>query len=745
MRRFRLPARAVCVGGILIVLLGVASAAARQPAREELQQRIDSAIKLYREGEYEKAATVLEQVLKLDPTSKEALFLREKVGLGMLVEMLKDPRFEQAAREILSRSSKEADDVRRDPDTLKKVVDELGSEDFATRCRAINHCVAAGPFAVPYLLDWALGDEPASLVSRRSASLIALRRMGSAGIPPMVAAFQSADDSAAANIAGLIAHNPDARAVPALVAVADDETRPEFLRNAAVKTLDKIFSSPPTAASAWKTSKAPAPSLFSGAGEACAALAKRYYYQDPLLIDLTPARDRVIWEWRAAGATFAERLGPKNVPGYAYARLLAEDLLLDAMKQKNPGPHTLELFICNNYMQLDEALAADDGRAGQLQRIHGINESIGAKWLYLALERALTDGETVLARRCVEALRNVGDGRRPPVPNSLVKALTYPDKFVRVAAAETLMRLSPEGRLGDPEEVAYVLSAGLGVPVAESVAVLTTDHGLGKELSESLRAWHLLPETYRKASVLLERAKRRIPPLNAVIIDARARAAKAPVLAGSIREDARSAGTVVIVLAAKEKAAKLRQACGRNAAAVLAVPYDAEALRTALQSAFAASAEVAAYRDVRDNAKLLRRILNTTISLPTGTRYPAHLLAKATPALFTGYPEDIRILALNVIEAFPQPGLRDKTYGIFADGGQPATIRREAGDAFFRCLLLAPTLQDDQIAQLRRMTRSEEAPIRVQATHALAIASIPQAKRQAALLDALRPAAPQTP
>ena len=723
MRRVPSPIRAAILAGVVLTMVLGLPAAAQQATRAQVKRQFDAAMKMYREGDYKEAAAAFDKVMKMSPSSEEAVILRESAGINILIEMLRDPKFAAMSRDILKKAQARGDDVRRDPATLKKLIEDLGSKDFAVRNRAINHCVSAGPFAVPYLLDHALSEEPASLVSRRSAALIAIQRMGPAGIPPLIFALRNAEDKDAGKIVDLIAMTPDARPVPDLLTVIEDMDRADALAKAARRTL--------------RRTKAVAGEKLPSATEAFFSLASRYYYHDPLLIELVPERDRVMWKWSPKGETFAAMLQPVSVPVYAYPRLVAEELLLEGMKQKFPDPELLAMYAANNYMQLDDALRTKDTRAKPLARVHDINESLGGESLYLALQRALIDANVPLALRCIEGLRRVGDPRRPLVPNSLMDALAFEDKFVRAAAAETLMHVSPDASLGDPQEVVYILTTGLGVPARETVAVLTEATALRDQLMMTLRGWNMVGEAQKTPSGLAERVKRGLPPVNVVILDARIRGAKTPMLVRSLRQDPRSKSVAVVVLSTKEMADQLKKACGADAAAVLTVPVNTEALKSAVTSSMAAARTAEPIDDVRSNAALVRRILTTAGALAPLSAYPVHMLSNAAAGLLKGYPDDIRTLALRVIRSHPQPGLAETLYGMMIDPKQPVAIRREAGSAFLRCLSLNPTLEKDQVAAVRKLAAGKDATLRKQAIHALSIARLPSTDRQKHLLEDL--------
>ena len=724
MRRIPSPVRAGVVWGILAALFLGSASMAQAPVREPIREAFEAALKQYREGDYKEAAAGFDKVLQMSPTLEEAVIFRDKAGTNILVEMLREPKFATAAREILKKAQEGADAVRRDPETLARLIEELNSEDYAVRNNAINHCVAAGPFAIPYLLDPALSAEEGSLISRRTGALIAIKRMGLNGIPPLLFAMRHAGDEAAGKIIGLMAMTPDARPLPELVAVIEDMERADFLAKAARRAIGAMKSA--------DLDELPS------ATEAYFSLATRYYYRDPVLVELVPERDRVLWEWHPAGETFAEKITPRNVATYAWPRLVAEELLIEGIKQKFPNPELLALYAANNYLQHEEALAADDPRADQLAGVNEINETLGTETLYLALQRSLIDRTPTLALRCIEGLRRIGDGRAPMAANSLVEALAYEGKDVRVRAAETLMHLSPDGSLGDPEAVGYVLAAGLGVRARETAAILTDDTALLDTLTMTLREWNMVPEYHKAPSSLLTRIKRNVPPVNVAIIDARVRGDKTPILVHSIRQDSRSASVAVVVLATPALLDLVRDECSLNGMAAVVLPLRVDDLKIAVTGAMnAARVDTVGLEDVRTNADLVRRILKTAAAAPPRTAYPIHFLSEAAAGFLQGYPDDIRSLALKVIERHPEARLRDTVYDVLTDSQQPDPIRRDAGAAFLACLALDAALAADQVAGLRELRGSADEVLAAQAIHALAMARVSTADRQDLLLEDL--------
>ncbi len=410
--------RLLMVCCLVVASFGISSwtpaSAQEKTGRPELQRQFDAALKFYNDGQYDKAAAELDKLLQMNPTSREAMDLRQKADMGLLIKMLQEPKVGVKIRILLRKSEEEAANLPHDPAAIKGLIEKATSDDTAVQWSAIRQLTAIGAIAVPQLLDEALSTERMTTGSRKLAAFIVLRAMGPAATPPLIIALRYAGNGDADTLANMIEKNPDARAVPLLAAIAENPDRPENVRKAASDALAAVFSDPAHVAQL-------------NAADAYFSLAQRYYYSDPSLLELTSDASRGIWRWNPDGKSFAERLVFAPVSAAAYPRLMAADAILTGMEQKHSSPALIELYICNNYMMLEEAAALKD-KAPNPQAIQTANESLGAEYLCLALGRALQDSNQPLARRCVEALASVGDPR-PPRDNTLVAAMTYPDKL----------------------------------------------------------------------------------------------------------------------------------------------------------------------------------------------------------------------------------------------------------------------------------------------------------------------------
>jgi len=717
-KRWAYGAISAVLAWIVCAALAVAGEA---PLRGELAEKFNQAVGLYNQGDYEKAAGLLDQVIKLSPTSQEAWLLREQVGLGQLVKMLRQHETAEQVRKLIRLAAERDAHQRRDPAALAKLVEQLGSDVALTRWRAMRELIASGPFAVPFLLDPAVSDEPYSATSRKAGALLVLRNIGTAAVPPMVAALWHADDATATFIADFLKDNPDIRSLPALLAIAEDPSRATAIRQLAAQAAKKIAAS-----EVPKKEKGPQRPMT--AAEACAAVAERYYYGDLGLVETIPAEDRVIWTWNPNGRTMAEKLTFKDVAPYAYPRLMAHALALKGIARAPESVALLDIYVANNYMFLDEAIQRDDALASKLEGVPLLNAAAGPRVIARALERAVKDRNVPLARRCVEALRSIGDRRPADVGEALVKTLTFGDPAARFSAAETLMRLSPEGTMGGAAEVVDVMLVGLGDRLRPAAAVVTSDAELFQRVMQGLSQASIMAARYDNLAGALHEAKTRLRGVDLLILDVRKDARGAPALVKGVRQDARAARFQIILVASDEDVASVKKSC-EGVRQVLPASAKPDDIQAAVGGLTARAEGVAAAYDVRKQSDLVRRALGTLAALPPKTAYPATRLAGAVAGLTGEFPEDIRLLALEALKTIGQPPQRDTVLDIFATASESAPVRRKAGETLAVLLQLAPKLSADQRAILRQLCVDDDPVLAAHAVHCLAIAAVPPPER----------------
>ena len=207
------------------------------------QQALDDfqeGITLYQTGDYAGAKAAFEKVLARDLSRDDILHMRDVAELGEFLQMTDVPILKTDAERMLSlmrRAGEEAEKEVQDPD---KLVADFESKDLVTYGKARIALVGHGPYAVPYVYGLlALTDADKQYVVARAASLLAgLQRDACL---PLARALQGTDDSLLKlRIAQVLGDIGDVRAVPALMAVAEDDSATSDAREAAAAAATKI-------------------------------------------------------------------------------------------------------------------------------------------------------------------------------------------------------------------------------------------------------------------------------------------------------------------------------------------------------------------------------------------------------------------------------------------------------------------------------------------------------------------------
>ena len=715
---------------------------AESPIRPELERKFREAVKLHRTGQYDQAAEALNDVLQMNPSDEEAWLLSEQVGVDQMIRML---HREATATQILQliRQAKEREThLRRDPEQLQKLIGDLDSPEAMVRWQAIRELEASGPYAVPYLLEPLTMPEAPALESRKLGATIAFRNIGTDAVPALIPLLWSGDNETIGVVVGLFPEVLDIRAAPPLLAIRDSAEHSAPLRQAAGKALAGVFQRemgmemPGDDEEEETDEEAVAVRMPDDAGTACADLAERYYYKDPRLVELIPPKDRVVWYWDESGQNLSDRIRFKDVPMWAYPRVLSRHYVLAGIRRNAENKRLQEIYVSNSYALLNDAIAMNDQRAETLNEALAINKTVGTEVIYASLDRAVADQNIPLALRAVEALRELDDPRPYPHQPALIQAMGLPDLTARVKAAETLMRLSPDGSMGGANVAVDVVNVGLGAQARPRVAVVTQDDELYSALAEPLMIeLSAVPRRHEGLQSALNEAKMGQLSIQVMMIEAEGQDPEdLRAIARGIHADALTAEMPVVFLVPEDDVQAVSEAVGDEAAAVLTMKPDVEILATTVNRALRARESSFAGRGVLENQALLARVLATLAEVPQQSAYPIGLLAPGVAKMVKGHPDEIRLLALEALANLRVGEQRDAAYNVFQDEADSLAVRQRAGHTFLTLLPLNPLLTHAQRDRLRAMTESDDEIIAAQAVHALGLGAIPAAERQQFLL-----------
>jgi len=748
------------LGAVAVLAAGVCAFAS--PKSDEMLKHFNQGKKLFDMGKTEEAKAEFAKMIALQPTGSDAFAFREAVGRNELVSLMAEPAFRKEMIQILQTSYDYFENLRKDEANTKKYVKQMGSKDSRESWKAIYALERIGPFAVPLMLDYLpMYDAPQEDPAPVSASIV-MKMMGSRAVPALVQALKAdsrgknAEEQAAVmekdarlkiEICKLLLVSRDRRALPALLALRDNPKTPPIVARMASTAALTIWQG-------MKAGSGGAPLPSTEAAEL--ELADLYVRNAPEVVEVVPPYDRVVWRWAENGEqSYAGRLIPDVPPDFMYGRLMAQRVLVDAMSAGGVGPQTLALYVANNYMlfRVAEAMSRSDKaekdvkeaaakRAQGLGYVHELNEQLGARSLYMALARALDTDDAILALDCIAGLRAVGDPRDMPERLSLFRALVHRVRGVRMAAAEAVLRLWPEGRMmamtparEGEKTVRVEIAADDREHVIQGVYDLLTLGGRPRALvytpsktvfdgvTAMSRGWGIETEQALETVAALDVALRPVPAVDFIIADTQV---NLDLFLHNIRKDIRTKRLSVILLAPAKDAEK--------AAKELALPvvsYDEKEviLPSALKEAVDKIVTQAKSERLETDEALLRRALTSLAWTSKETLYPVRVLGPALIALLSEKPPAVAAVSLEVLEQLEERQAFGPACKMFLSKDTPKELRLAAGRLMGRLICQEAALSPDLGKALREMAVSKEDDLRRLALHALAKANTGAAER----------------
>lgn len=553
---------------ILFLALPVLGAVDEDFIRERFKEAVD-ALEM---GDDEACQRAMNEIMKSKPTTDLALELRDQAGYKFFMRLLAKKPLDVLAREFLALAEKKTRERNTDPKYIRNLIADL-SKDFETQWKAKLHIEAeVGQYAVPYLINLVRGDENELSIF----SQVVLRGIGEEGVPALLAVLDSGDVELIETVVTVLGQIGDGRAIPYLAAIYDDQDATVEMKNVAELAARKILG---------RRMKG-----LSSARELLFDLAERYYYRDPSVMREARASGYILWKWSEAH----DGLVWKEAPASVYYDEMAELTCYRCFKTDSGYEPPYSLLAAVYFSQLDtarEVIAAVDTvkdidigiiernmeylkeRKEELDiKAALVTKSLGARHLYRCLDRALRDGNVVVATMAMRMLGEVAEGGfLPPMVSSygvplylpergnivgaegtpILRALASPDKRVKYVAAETLVAINPARPFLHGDRVVPVLAQALGEKAVWFTLIVDAD----SERANKLKA--LFPEDDFTVSVLPSPsyAKGRasqFPAPDIILISSDLPQHGAKKLVAQLKQDFRTAGIPIVILASPD-------------------------------------------------------------------------------------------------------------------------------------------------------------------------------------------------
>ncbi|KPK58316.1 MAG: hypothetical protein AMK73_09365 [Planctomycetes bacterium SM23_32] len=719
------------------VVLSVGLAGQVAAADEQEQQILDAfgrGITLYETGDYAAARAAFDQLLTMEPGMQTALKMRDMAELGQFFEMKEVEELREEAErllDLLTRAARQRKRAVAEPDRL---VADFQSPELATYGNARIELLGHGPYAVPYVVHLLkLDAEEEQTVVARAISLLA--ELHPDACLPLIEVLSNTDSTLlktrAADVLGQIG---DPRAVPALMAVLEDEAAGADVKGAAEDALLNITGR--------------MPEDLGSAAEQYVDLAGAYFAQDKARVGYTYALSADIWEWNPAGADLAEQVVYEEVPVYLNYQRMATEVALDGLAAE-PGNAQLQALLgaaLVRQLALCEFFKGADMRLGGKEVTDDIHqdaavraEALGVQApvvlrmlktpvLAQALRLALGAGDGPAALYLVKALGDKLAASGPgaleaDVAEVLAAALDSGDKDVRYNAAIVLVAAGPGGELAPPQKVMDVMGAALKAAADRNALIIMDNFQMRNKLVNVLYGLDVATIESTVLEPRIESALALEPSVDIVFLAGNVEVGKFTRIMTLLKGDPRTMeAPLYVVVDPTAEAPRMSDYEG------IADVIGPDALRTEAvqpiveEQVFARSRS--AFTDAEE-ALVLKAARALAAVNPLATAYPLAVLEPPLVKALTGYSEEVSAAAVAALAEFGSSATVEPLAELVSGDGSVA-LRSAA------CRAVAAVLKrtgaapaEDVVAVLKDTLAGEDQAMRQAAAEALSAAGLP--------------------
>lgn len=375
-------------------------------------------------GRPDEAKSYLAKLIAAQPDRDQLAAIQREYGTGFFLRLARDPAMKPEGEKFAKAVEEAAYQAARDPARLKTLIEQLSDPSPMVRLRAIEDLERAGDAVVPLLVQ-ALAD--AKRQQEHPQIRAAIVELGEPLVAPLLGALETPDEALRLQVLQVLAEFGTGRAVPFLVGPALDPGAPESARRAAAETLARIVGTVPSQREA----------------EQYLLRRVREYLNGASAGPVDDQDQTVVWHWDAAAKTSA----PRRYEAAEASRLMAARLARDLYKLSPDNVDVRRVFLLANLTQakiqegLNRPLPRGQGTIGAQAA------ALGPQALEDVLAYAIHNDYVTAAIATAELLGDVGDGTlvqsTDGQPRPLVSALRHSDRRLRMAAAESIMKLDP--------------------------------------------------------------------------------------------------------------------------------------------------------------------------------------------------------------------------------------------------------------------------------------------------------------
>jgi HEAT repeat protein len=390
-------------------------------------------------GRPDLAKGFLRRVLAAEPGQKQLADMVKQYGSEMFTAMAGRADLSPEGKQLAALALNAAERESRDPQRLEALIRQLQAPLPDDRYAAADALAQARGAAVGPLL--AVLADPSRAVEHGNAKAVILRLAGDA-VRPLVGALECKNPRIVARAAEMLGALKATAAADFLLAPYASAQSGAEVRKAAGDALADLLEQMPSRAEAARR-------LAERAGE-------YFNHRHPLNEDVDGQLE--IWTWdESAHGPVARR-----VPVDDARRMLAARYAREAYAVE-PGDENIRLVYLATMLE-EAAFAAGLGNPlpSQQGSPAATAAAFGPNVLESVLAFAVKDGHPAAAAAAARLLGNVGSAGallyRSAIPGPLVEATRNPDRRLRLAAAEAILRLKPTQPFAGSNQVTEALA-----------------------------------------------------------------------------------------------------------------------------------------------------------------------------------------------------------------------------------------------------------------------------------------------
>ncbi len=607
------------------------------------------------------AKVLLKKVLDAQPTEEQFVALANEFGVAMFLDLASQkellPEARQLADAVVAANNRQLQDPKRLAGLIKQLQDP--AEDARAQAVAgLRDARGAGIEALVAALSG--GGQGADRAAARSA----LVEMGSEAAGPMVAILAGAGPEMKVQAIQVLADLRVAEAIPLLLAPALAAGSDPRVRAAAEAALVRLWGHTPSKEQAVLT-------LVTQATD---------YLQRRQAIRGESDGRVTLWHWD-------EEKGQCTAASYALddaARVLAARLARDALALAPDNRQVRQLYLATMLEEAVDRRGLTKGLDAARDPVAREAARLGVAELNAALEYALANRLSGACIGAAEVLGQFGKAqdalRTGAGPAPLVQAVRDPDRRVRMAALEAIVRLQPAAPLAGSSHVLEslcFLAAGSGVRRA---LVAGPNAAALQDLSETLSGLGYQTDTATNGRQALSLALAS-PDYEVAFLDTTIDDPPAGLLVQQFRHDCRTAGLRMGILARWGRLQQAQRIAREDPLSMaFSRPQDPQAVRW--QLAQLATLEPRQFVDARQRqAEALRAMRCLAVLAATSTALYDMSRAQGT-VLAALYVPTLSVPACEVLAQLGTPEAQRALVELASRAVQPLAARRAAAAAF---------------------------------------------------------------